>query len=139
MAKTCRLCGHAVPKGRRRYCSAACSLDAAKLTQRAWRDRNASKGLCAICAKSPPEKNRRFCRPCLDGWKVYRDDAIADRESKGLCPRCGQPRDGRWVYCALCRDYQRAYRAGMRERTGESWREYVNRLNHERRARRAKG
>ena len=128
------MCGNAVPRGFVKYCSVECRSHADKAKQKAWRDAHAARGLCKTCG-SKPAPRLKHCRACLDRYACFNRMGRAARRASG-CPRCGAPRDSELRYCALCRDYMLRYRESQGERTGETWREYINRLNAERRARR---
>jgi predicted amidophosphoribosyltransferase len=44
----------------------------------------------------------------------------AERISKGLCPRCGKPPEGKTKLCPICREKGRGYVAKSRRLNGRS-------------------
>lgn len=65
--------------------------------------------VCSKCKLCRPRKGRRLCGACLDfqaGYELVRRRRFYE---KGLCTRCGKPRDGEGTLaCERCKEMGRA-------------------------------
>lgn len=89
---------------------------------------------CAACIEKAGEASRK-CRAKEENRIKYNQKArerkkelIEERKEKGLCPSCGKPPKGDYIYCERCRRKKNeARRAKSYRRPGEHFRERIER------------